>query len=138
MKKILHICLMVAFVGFLGAEAKSQVVMKEFLSMNHEGNVAKAANNNGSALYYKFEYVSTDGARITVVVRMPFYALLLQGQQKKISLIADRMEGMIVAPEMNARLFQHAPRLAVLTGPLAFSAVFAVKRSEPSASTIFR
>jgi len=64
MKKILHICLMVAFVGFLGAEANSQVVMKEFLSMNHEGNVAKSANNNGSALYYKFEYLSTDGARI--------------------------------------------------------------------------
>ena len=55
---------MVAFVGFLGAEANSQVVMKEFLSMNHEGNVAKSANNNGSALYYKFEYLSTDGARI--------------------------------------------------------------------------
>ncbi len=64
MKKIFHICLMVAFIGFVAGEVNGQVVMKEFLSTNHQGNVAKAANNNGKPLYYKFEYVNTEGARI--------------------------------------------------------------------------
>lgn len=64
MKKILNICLMVAFIGLAAVEGNAQVVMKEFLSTNHEGNVAKSVNNGGKALYYKFEYVSTEGARI--------------------------------------------------------------------------
>lgn len=64
MKKLLNICLMVAFIGLAATEAKSQVVMKEYLSMNHDGNVAKSANLDGKPLYYKFEYVSTEGARI--------------------------------------------------------------------------
>ena len=64
MKKILNICLMVAFISLIGVEGNSQVVMKDYLTANHTGAVAKSANNNGAELSYKFEYVSTEGARI--------------------------------------------------------------------------
>lgn len=64
MKKILNISLFVAFLSLFAVNGNSQVVMKDYLSQNHQGQVAKAANNNGGALYYKFEYVSTEGARI--------------------------------------------------------------------------
>jgi hypothetical protein len=64
MKKILNICLVVAFISLIGAEGNSQVVMKDYLTANHTGAVAKSANNNGAELSYKFEYVSTEGARI--------------------------------------------------------------------------
>jgi len=64
MKKILNLFLLVSFIALGVNTAKSQVVMKDFLSIDHTGNVATAANNGGKALYYKFEYVSTEGARI--------------------------------------------------------------------------
>ena len=64
MKKILNISLFVAFLSLFAVNGNSQVVMKDYLTQNHQGQVAKAANNNGGALYYKFEYVSTEGARI--------------------------------------------------------------------------
>ncbi|HRH61563.1 MAG TPA: hypothetical protein PL045_13390 [Chitinophagaceae bacterium] len=44
--------------------AGAQVVMKEFLSQNHEGVIAKSVSNGGKPLYYKFEYKSTEGLRI--------------------------------------------------------------------------
>lgn len=43
---------------------KAQVVMAEFLSQNHEGQIVHSINNNGKPLYYKFEYNSTDNMRI--------------------------------------------------------------------------
>lgn len=64
MKKILNICLFVAFMSLLGVEGNSQVVMKDFLTANHTGAIAKSVNNNNNALYYQWEYVSTEGARI--------------------------------------------------------------------------
>ena len=64
MKKILNISLFVAFLSLFAVNGNSQVVMKDYLTQNHQGQVAKAANNNGGALYYKFEYVSSEGARI--------------------------------------------------------------------------
>lgn len=64
MKKILNIIMMVACIGFFPMVGNSQVVMKDFLTKDHTGQVDKSANNNGGALYYKFEYVSTQGARI--------------------------------------------------------------------------
>ena len=64
MKTILNICLLFAFITLAGVKGNSQVVMKDFLSIDHKGQLDKAANNNGSAIYYKFEYVNTEGARI--------------------------------------------------------------------------
>jgi hypothetical protein len=64
MKNLFKAFLFVAFIGFLPAAVKSQVVMKEFLLQNHEGQVDNSANNNGKPLYYKFEYTTTDHARI--------------------------------------------------------------------------
>ena len=64
MKKILNICLVVAFISLIGVEGNSQVVMKDYLTASHQGSVEKSANNNNRALFYKFEYVSTEGARI--------------------------------------------------------------------------
>lgn len=55
---------MVAFIGLAAVKSNGQVVMKDFLTEDHVGKVDKAANMNGGALYYKFEYVSTEGARI--------------------------------------------------------------------------
>ncbi len=64
MKKILNISLFVAFLSLIAVNGNSQVVMKDFLSANHVGEVSKSFNNNGNSLFYKFEYVSTEGARI--------------------------------------------------------------------------
>ena len=54
MKKILNIILTVAFLGCFSVVGHSQVVMKDFLSQDHAGQVDKSANCNGSGLYYKF------------------------------------------------------------------------------------
>ncbi len=64
MKKILNAFLLVAFISLLPVAGESQVVMKEFLSNPIVGKVDASANNGGKSLYYKFEYVSTEGARI--------------------------------------------------------------------------
>ncbi|MBK8343584.1 MAG: hypothetical protein IPL12_09925 [Bacteroidetes bacterium] len=64
MKKIYQIAFFVAFVTLLNVNGNSQVVMKDYLVANHEGVVEKSVNNLGNGLYYKFEYVSTEGARI--------------------------------------------------------------------------
>lgn len=64
MKKIFNAFLLVAFISLLPVVGNSQVIMKEFLSKNLEGKVVSSANNGGKALYYKFEYVNTVGARI--------------------------------------------------------------------------
>ncbi len=70
MKKILNIALMVAFIGFLTGKANGQVVMQEFLSINHKGQVDKSLSCNGSPLYYQFEYVKTDRARILYTLHL--------------------------------------------------------------------
>ncbi len=64
MKKILNAFLIIAFIGLLPVAGKSQVVMKDFLSKNLDGKIDLSANNGGKSLYYRFEYVSTEGARI--------------------------------------------------------------------------
>jgi hypothetical protein len=64
MKKIIYAFLLVASIGLVPAIGKSQVVMKEYLTENLDGKIDAAVNNGGKALYYKFEYVSTEGARI--------------------------------------------------------------------------
>lgn len=56
--------LLIAFVAMAHLPSNAQVVMKEFLSENHTGKVDNSVNNNGKPLYYKFEYLHTDSARI--------------------------------------------------------------------------
>ncbi len=63
MKKIFKTLLILTFIGIASA-AQSQVVMKEYLNVNHEGVIANSKNNNGKPLYYKFEYKNTDRNRI--------------------------------------------------------------------------
>jgi len=63
MKKIFKLILLVSFLG-LGSTSRAQVVMAEFLSVNHEGVVANSKCNNGKPLYYKFQYDSTNNVRI--------------------------------------------------------------------------
>ena len=64
MKKLYNLTLLIAFVTLFSVTGNSQVVMKDYLVANHQGVVEKSLNNNGSGLFYKFEYVSTEGARI--------------------------------------------------------------------------
>ena len=62
MKKLYNLTLLIAFVTLFSVTGNSQVVMKDYLVANHQGVVEKSLNNNGSGLFYKFEYVSTEGA----------------------------------------------------------------------------
>ncbi len=63
MKKIFKLTLLVSLVA-MASVSKSQVVMSEFLSVNHEGMAANSKCNNGKPLYYKFQYDSTNNLRI--------------------------------------------------------------------------
>ncbi len=63
MKNILKLILLALFIGIASAP-KAQVVMAEFLSLNHEGQVDKSVNNGGKPLYYKFQYDTTNNVRI--------------------------------------------------------------------------
>ena len=68
----------------------AQVVMAEFLSANHEGQVDNSPNNGGKPLYYKFEYNSTDNMRINYTLYLykdaakttPFLKLQLHFQKE--------------------------------------------------------
>ncbi len=64
MKKIFNTLILIGFLSLIPAAINSQVVMKDFLSQNHMGQIDKSVNNNNAPLFYKFEYVSTEGARI--------------------------------------------------------------------------
>jgi len=59
-KSLLAIVIIAAF----ATGANAQVVMKDFVSMDHTGTIVNSVNNNGSNLYWKLEYKSTDRARI--------------------------------------------------------------------------
>ena len=64
MKKLYNIILLIGFTSLIPVAGNGQVIMKEFLSQNHMGQLDKSVNNAGKPLYYKFEYVSTEGMRI--------------------------------------------------------------------------
>src|SRR4051794_35008792 len=64
MKNIYKTILFVGLAIVLPFASHTQVVMAEYLSQNHEGQIPHAVNNNGKALYYKFEYKNTDNMRI--------------------------------------------------------------------------
>lgn len=64
MKKIFPYSLIFILLCSTGISVKAQVVMAEFLSANHEGQVDNSPNNGGKSLYYKFEYNNTDNMRI--------------------------------------------------------------------------
>lgn len=60
--------MIIGFLAFTIQQAGAQVVMKEFLSANHEGKIDNTKNNDGKPIYYKLEYKSTEGARINYVL----------------------------------------------------------------------
>ena len=68
MKNLIKILVFTVMIGIMPAASNAQVVMKEFLSQDHPGKVDKSMNNNGKPLYYKFQYKSTEGARINYVL----------------------------------------------------------------------
>ena len=63
MKNIFKLILLASFIGFASV-SDAQVVMSEFLSLNHEGQVDKSVNNGGKPIYYKFQYDTTNNVRI--------------------------------------------------------------------------
>ncbi len=69
MNKLLKIVILTSFIG-ISSFCSAQVVMKEFLSVNHEGQIANALCNGGKPLYYKFQYDSINNVRI-------YYTLVL-------------------------------------------------------------
>src|SRR2546430_2450957 len=64
MKNIYKTILFASFIMTMSFASHAQVVMAEYLSQDHEGQVARATNNSGKPLYYKFEYKNTDNMRI--------------------------------------------------------------------------
>jgi hypothetical protein len=60
-KSFLSLMLIGAFA--LGTQAQG-VVMKDFLSADHQGKIEKSLNNGGRPLYWKLQYKNTEGARI--------------------------------------------------------------------------
>lgn len=64
MKKILKPLVFIFILSAFAPSLDAQVVLKEYLTSNHEGKIDKSKNNGGKPLFYKFEYKSTEGARI--------------------------------------------------------------------------
>ncbi|MBC8172681.1 MAG: hypothetical protein H7X71_02145 [Chitinophagales bacterium] len=64
MKNFLKAFTVVCFLVAASSTMQAQVIMKEFLSADHQGKIDNSKNNGGKPLYYKFEYKDTQGARI--------------------------------------------------------------------------
>lgn len=64
MKKFLKPLIFIFFISASIQKIDAQVVLKEYLTSNHEGKIDKSKNNGGKPLYYKMEYKNTEGARI--------------------------------------------------------------------------